>query len=329
MRRLLLWLAALLAGSASAQTVELQPSDAQQCLRHVDGEAQLPAYPIAEYNAATSGRLQVLLVFAQPDQAPTATVLLSEGGKAFEASVLQHVRGLRVPCMDARKGPVRLGKDFIFAAGQPAVAAAPPTDPDAARRAALLTCLVHPGGWKMPSFPEAVARMGLQGRVVVRARYTSPSEEPQVEVFARPYAKRLASEVRALMEKTRLPCLSGEPVTGLWTFIVMLEGDHFGFKELSFMQFLKSTKGVREQTLNFDTNTMACPFDVLLDYRQPELANGVAELGDPEPARQPLLAWMRRSELDVPRLTANSIWGDRARITIPCVKIDLKPKEKT
>lgn len=322
-------LAALAPGAAHAQAAVLQPSAEQQCLRHVDGATQLPEYPIEAYNAAQAGRLQVLLVFAQPDRPPETTVLLQEGGVRFQESVLRHVRGLRVPCMDAAKGPVRLRKDFVFDPGTRQVAASEAQDPDEARRAALLGCMVHASGWKVPTYPETARRMSLQGRVVVRARYANATEAPQVQVFARPYAKRLADEMADWMQNTRLPCHTGEPITADWTYIFVLEDDRYGFKGLSFMQFLARTKGVRDQTLLFDTDAMDCPFDVLLGYRQPELPNNVEEVGTRHPARRALLNWMATSELDVPRLTANAIWGDTARITIPCLKIDLKPKEKS
>ncbi len=332
MRGLLLLLAALLVGAvgaAGAQTAELQPSAAQQCLLHVDGEGQQPDYPIADYNAGKAGRVQVVFEFAQADRPPELTFLLQQGGERFVEAVKKHARGLRVPCLDAANAPARLSVDFVFDPGTQQVSSSEAQDPEHQRRSAMLRCIVHAKGWRVPEYPEWARRRSLQGRVLVRASYTNATEPPRLEAFARPYAVRLAEEMMDWMKDTRLPCQSGAPITGVWTFIFVLNDERYGFNELGFRQFLLNVKGIREQTLQIDTNTMGCPFDVQLSYRRPDLPNDVSVVGAHNAARRPLLAWLAASELDLPRRTLDSIWGDTARITIPCLKIDLKPKEKS
>ncbi len=322
-------LAALLVGAAAAQTAELQPSAAKQCLRHVGGEGQQPEYPIAAYNAGTAGRVQVAFDFSSPDRPPEVTVLLQQGGERFVDAVKQHARGLRVPCLDAGAAPVRLQMDFVFEPGTQQVLSSEAQDPEQQRRAAMLGCVVHAKGFRVPEYPRWARREEVQGRVLVRARYSSATEPPQLEVFARPYASRLAREVQDWMQDTRLPCHTGAPISGVWHYVYILGDDRYGFNGVSFQQFLARVKGIREQTLQVDTNTMGCPFDVKLNYRQPYMTNSVHVIGDANPARRPLLAWMVASELDLPGRTLDAIWGDTARITVPCLKIDLKPKEKS
>ena len=329
MRGVLLCLLALLVSAAGAQTAELQPSPAQACLRHVGGEDQEPAYPIADYNMGRAGRVQVMLEFSRGDRAPEVNVLLQEGGEAFADAVRQHARGLRVPCLIEGSAPVRLGKDFVFSPGTPQARSSAAQDPEQQRRKAMLACVVHAKGWRVPEYPRWARREGVQGRVLVRARYASATEPPQLDVFARPYAGRLADEIKEWMQDTRLPCHTGEPLTAVWTYIYVFEGDRYGFNAVSFRQFLGSVKGITEQTLQLDTGTMDCPFDVELQYRQPHLPNAVRDIGPHHAARQPLLRWMAASELALPRNSVDAIWGDTARITIPCLKIDLKPKEKS
>lgn len=332
MRHLLLGLAVLcgtLAGVAGAQTAELLPAPTQACLQHVDGVNQAPDYPAAAYNAARPGRVQVNLTFTAPNRAPEPSFMLQEGGEAFVEAVRAHAKGLRVPCMAVGAEPVQLRKDFVFSPGTERASSLEAEDPRAQARKAMLRCVVHAQGWTRPGYPHSARIRGLQGRVLVRATYANATDPPQVEVFSRPYAERLADEIRDWTRETRLPCHTGEPLTMDVTYTYVFEGDQYGFKTLDFRQFLGNVKGIREQTLKLDTGTMGCPFDVQLAYHQPQLPNKLHVMGERKAQQQPLLAWMAASELSLSRNALDAVWGDTVRITIPCVNIDLKPKEKT
>lgn len=329
MRSAGLMLSAMLAGGAFAQTPELQPSAAQQCLTHAAGKGAQPEYPAAEFNHNVGGRVQVELTFNRPDRAPEVTVLLQHASQRLVDAVLEHLRGLRVPCLDDKSAPARLKQDFIFAADRRQVHWTDPVDSDQRRRAALLSCFVHANGSIRPEYPALQARQAIQGRVLARVRFANATDPPAVEVFARDYASGLADEVKDWLKDTRLPCHTDEPLTGVWVFVFVIEGERYGFKDLSFSQFLGRTKGIRRQTLALDTTTMGCPFDVRLHYRQPAMRNAVGEVGEANPARRPLLEWMAAAELDLNRTAMDSIFGDSAKITVPCLKIDLKPQEKS
>lgn len=330
--RCALLLLAMLAGVAEVahgQTPELQPSDALKCLSHTKGQGQQPAYPIAEFNANQGGRVQVELEFSRPDKAPEVTVLMQQAAQPFVDAVFEHLRGLRVPCLDSKGHPVRLKQDFTFAADGRQVRWSDPADADSTRRAVLLDCLIHTSGWSRPPYPGWAERRQLQGRVLASLRFNNASDPPVVAVFSRDYASGLADEVKDWLKSTRLPCHEGGPIAGVWVFKFVIEGDHYGFKDLSFSQFLGRTKGIRSQALVLDTSTMGCPFDLRLVYRQPAMPNAVGEVGEPDPARRPLLEWMATAELDLNRTAMDSIFGDTANITVPCLKIDLKPQEKS
>ena len=318
-----------LANPAHAQTAELQPSDALKCLQHIKGPGQQPAYPELEFNANKGARVQVELAFTRPDRAPEVTILLQEASPPFVEAVLEHVRGLRVPCLVEKGGAARIRQDFDFATDRRQVHWSSPEDSDAAQRGSLWRCVLHPSGNRGPEYPLWAQSQEVQGRVLARARFTDGTSAPTVEVFARPYADGLADTIRNWTKDLRLPCHSGGPLTFTIVYQFLLEDSRYGFKEITFNEFLGNVKGIRQQVLQLDTTAMGCPFDVRLNYRQPLLPNKVGEVGPKNPARRPLLEWLAKSELDVRRDAANAIFAADAKITVPCVKIDLKPPEKS
>jgi hypothetical protein len=329
MRRIAALALAVFAGAALAQAPELQPSAAQQCLTHAAGKDAQPDYPIAEFNHNVGGRVQVELTFSRPDRAPGVTILLQHASQRLVDAVLEHLRGLRVPCLDPQSAPVRLSQDFFFAADHRQVHWSDPMDSDMSRRAALLGCVTHATGSIRPRYPVWAERRQLQGRVLARARFVNATDAPEVEVFSRPYASGLADEVKDWFKSVRLPCHVGDPITAVWTFVYLIEGERYGFKELTLRSFVGGAKGIRSQTLAFDTTTMGCPFDLQLHYRQPAMANAVGEVGPPNPARRPLLEWMAATEFDLGAKSLDSIFGDTAKLTVPCLRINLKPQEKS
>ena len=320
---------AVLAGAALAQTPELQPSAAQQCLTHAAGKDAQPDYPVDEFNHNIGGRVQVELVFSRPDRAPEVTILMQQASQPIVNAVLEHLRGLRVPCLNVGAAPVRLTQDFIFAKDVRQVHWTNPEGSDARRQRAMLNCVTHTTGSMRMDYPAWAKRQQLQGRVLVRARFTNATDAPEVEVFARPYASDLASEMKDWFKAVRLPCHEGAPLTAGWTYIFLFEGERYGFKELGFRDFLVHAKGITKQTLALDTTTMGCPFDLRLHYRQPAMPNAVGEVGPPNPARRQLLQWMAGTELNLSNKSLDSVFGDSAKITVPCLKIDLKPQEKS
>jgi hypothetical protein len=317
------------ANPAQAQTAELQPSDALKCLQHIKGPGQQPVYPELEFNANIGARVQVEMEFARPDRAPEVTILLQQASPPFVDAVHEHVRGLRVPCLAETGGSARIKQDFDFVADRRQVHWSTPEDSDAALRGSLWRCVLHPSGNRGPEYPLWALRQEVQGRVLARARFTDGTSAPTVEVFARPYANGLAETIRDWTKDLRLPCHSGGPLTFTITYQFLMEDSRYGFKELTFREFLANVKGIRQQVLQLDTTTMGCPFDVRLNYRQPLLPNRVGTVGPEHSARRPLLEWLAKSELDVRRSGADSIFAADAKLTVPCMKIDLKPQEKS
>lgn len=317
----------LAAAAVSAQQVDVAASPELRCLTLAEGEYAAPDYPFDAFKNRERGAVQVLLEFHAADAPPRATVL-EKTGSEFADAVLAHVRGLRVPCLTPGSPPARLLRDYVFRPDDRRVLWHRTTDANAAADREALKCIEHIQGSDRPEYPRSARRDQRQGRVVAEVRYLAPDQPPVVVVHARRAAADLSRAVQIWLLGNRMPCHPGRPVTAYQTFEFLLDGmGQYGFKAVSLRSLLALTTGIERQRLDFDTTTMGCPFDVHLWYRQPHLPNRVGEVGERQAARRPLLEWMETVELKLPDDTLDSIYGDRALITVPCVRIDLKPKE--
>ena len=319
------------AGAALAQQVEVAERDALRCLGVKAGAPPAPEFPPREFQNRERGGVQVLLEFSAPDRGPRVTVQENTGQEAFVEAVREHVKDLRVPCLQPGEPPLRVVRDFVFRPDDRQVHWFRDTDADASARRRALACVVHARGpgYKTPTYPESALRAGVQGRVLARLRFEGPDTPPVVELAARRSARLLEGAVESWADGLRMPCHPGQgPVTGLYTLVFTFEGArHYGFTELTFRALLGGTRGIREQTLSFDTTTMGCPFEVDFHYRRPQWPNSVGEVGTRDPARRPLLEWLQTVEFDLKSELLDAIHGDTARVLIPCIRLDLKPKE--
>jgi hypothetical protein len=333
------WLLAM-ALPVAAQQVTLEPSAAVACMTPAAGERGVPEYPFVAYKSGLKGRVKVVLSFTSPDTRPAVEVTEQDGDDSFVDAVKAHVRQLRVPCHDGGEQPVRLTFDFQFRPDDREVFGSGPTDADAAARKAQLACMVHESGEKSPGYPDRALRNLVQGRVVVRLRFEAPDQAPTAEFISRAdaqsstrsrrAAEMLSEPLEAWVKGYRLPCLQGRPITTTVVFVYRFDGDAYGFKPgLSLMDLLPTVRNIKLQRLDFDFNRMACPFDVAMTYYQPHRPNQVVEVGSHDPARQPFLDWLRQSQLNLPERSLDSVFGDTARFTVPCLKIKLQPQEPT
>lgn len=327
-------LAAACAGAAATEpTTVIESSAASQCLQSADPKLAEPEYPFDEYKRAQSGRVVLALRFTAPDRAPEVEVLGSEGGEAFVGSVRRYAAALRVPCLAAGQ-TAALTQEYVFQTNQERVWIRRARDAQAGRREELLACRTHTRGERSPLYPISARREGISGNVFARLRYTAPDKPPELlQVAHVREAQALGRAVRFWVPGYRLPCMvpgQDEPVEMTMMFMFRFEGDEErGFLALTLPQFMQRVRGIDKQRLQLDTTTMGCPFDLLLTYRRPYMPNTVSSVDDvAEPAaREPLLVWLRDAELTLQGRLLAAVYGDTADITVPCIKIDLKPKE--
>lgn len=325
-------LAAALCGGTLAQQSEVEPTAALRCLTVVPGGKELPEYPFTAFKFKREGKVAVRLTFDRPDRPPAVAWLAVQGHDEevaeFRNAVREHVRDLRVPCLREGEGPSRLDREYAFMPDRRDVYFARSDDPDFVRRRELLKCAVHIAGTSRPEYPMRARQEGIEGRVLVRLRFDSPDRAPQIETFARPYAKLLAQASAVWYEGMRLPCHDGQPLTAIYTHIFAFDDSRgYGFKPMVLQQLMAMTRGIRQQRLAVDTTAMNCPFDVRIELRQPHMPNRVLQVGDFEKSRQPLIDWLRGVDLDTSPKNLDAAFANEMLVTVPCLTIDLKPKE--
>lgn len=326
-----LWISALLlaAGPALAQLVTLEPGAAQRCLTPTPELRGTPVYPEGPYKRQEQGRVRVELTFKAADKAPAVAVLSQSGSDDFVEAVKEHVEKLRVPCLTEDEGSSLLQIEFVFTPDGRRVYWPLPSDPSRAAKAAQLKCVRHVSGETKVAYPMFAREAGTQGRVLAQLTFTAADQAPEARLFARTNSRRLRAAVEDWVQGLRMPCHGGEPVQAIWTFIFTLDNNVFGFRPMNLLDYMGLVRDIQEQTLNFDFNGMACPFDVRLQYRKPFLPNHVGQVGSTHPARSAFLDWLARSELNLAPPAADAVFGDALTLTIPCTKINLNPKEKS
>ncbi|MBA4176707.1 MAG: hypothetical protein C0505_09115 [Leptothrix sp. (in: Bacteria)] len=322
-----------LAGIARAQApdVQLAPSRLVECLTPPAALRGQPEYPTALDKRGEGGRVLVEMVFTGVDRRPEVNVLENQGDESLAQAVKAHVTAFRMPCAEAADLPVRLRQNYIFKPGSP-VLWTTPTDEAAASRARVLKCMAANDGSKHPDYPAWARRVGAQGRVLAKLRFSGPDLPPEVALHASSRAvQRLAEDaVQPWAAKLRLPCIEGAAIETFVQFVFRVEdAPAFGFRDATFFSFLRRAKNLDRPGAVFDTATMACPFDLTLIYRQPYYPNQVGERDAAQASRRPLLEWLSTLVLDLGQAQQDSVAGDTVTFTVPCLKIDFNPKEKT
>jgi hypothetical protein len=324
MRAVLLALGCLLAGAATAQEMTVPPSAAERCLKlTVEAATAAPEYPFEPFKHGKEGRVKVALSFGTPDGPPDVTILESEGDKQFVESVRGHVEHYRVPCVERGGPPARLVFDYVFKPDDRMAYSGAPVDADDSAKRAMIACIRPAGRQDKPTYPTLAALQGLQGRVWATMSFEAADRPPVVKTYGRKSARVLRAAVESWAEDLRMPCHHGAPVLSEVVYVYVLDDGAYGFKPgVDLRVMLGAMSPAHRAGLPADTTAMGCPFDVSLRYLQPELPNLVKQIGSYNAARQLVLEWLERANLELPSTIIDSIYGDAVTFQIPCLKID-------
>ena len=311
--------------TARAQQSELGVSASLGCLAPSLEQRGVPTYPENLLRGKDGGTVHIELTFTAPDAAPRMTLLNKE--VVFDAlvdAVRDHVRRLRLPCMNPAADPVTLRQDYVFVPndGRKVMASALVDRADEARRR-MLACISHAEGIPRPEYPAESRRREEQGKVFLKVRFVAPDKPPEVDVLASTKFNALRAAVLKHAEGLRLPCLKAEPIEVTQLYIYKLEGGARAvLRDTTLTQWLGAARAWRGPVF-FDFATMGCPFDVRLSYFAPHASNGVREVETSNAARRPFLDWLAKIELNFPEPTNTRLLGDTTTISIPCGTLDL------
>lgn len=314
----LLW--AGLVGAAHGQEYLDQSHPAAACIAMAEaGAPDLPEYPFGLYKEGVEGKVQVQLTFVAPDKAPDVKVIKAADDSSFEASVLLHVKQLRVPCAQASDLPFVLVRDYEFKKDSRQTFVLNNDLERAKKQEVLLSCLKHRTGLKVPKYSSAARREEVQGSVLVAYRFTSANEPPSFTVTAPPELALLQEATQEWFAGMRMPCYEGEPFHGRVVYRYKFEGDAYGFKPgISFKEMLALSSKSRLAALPSSSVDMACPFDVRLTYFMPYRPNTVRQVGDSDARRKPLLDWFADLLLQLPKDAEWKVFGDSTTFQVPC-----------
>jgi len=316
-----------LAGPAQADpTTELASSPAQRCLFPASDDRVKPPYPEKLYDAKIAASITAEFEFRGPDREPRVEFGSQPRGE-FESAIRQYARQLRVPCMGDKDLPVKLRQTFDFVPNDGRkVAWTTPIDDANPGRDALLKCVVRPSPEEV-SYPEAMLRVGREGSVIARVHYFAPDQAPTWEVLFNGGDRAFGGAVGHYLDLLRMPCVGNEAVDENITFNFAIEGGGYSkrrvLKDLALASFLGVVKPIKAGSVFFDTNTMKCPFDVRMTFRQPFEPNKIQELEEDVPARHAFLDWLGQREINLDKSHAGQFLNQEMTIHIPCARIDL------
>lgn len=307
---------------AQEQITNAVESPALRCLTR--GTQSLD-YPRELYDLKIGGTVTVDLTFNAPSAPPRVRVIEHADQAANELAdvVKAYTLGYRLPCLSSGDAPVVLRQQFDFRPNDGRVVYwSRPSDPLEAERRRQLACVAPPD--QMAVREAAFEASGTSSAVaVVRVRFTSRDEAPEVTVLdggGSPFRIRAAQK---LARNLRMPCLAGAPVEGVWFMDFRTDDEYSTLRDMGLVTFLRGIANLEDRPVSFDLDTMGCPFDVRLRLRQPYSRNLVGEIGAQNPARAPFLDWLGELRLTLPKETLAKVIGQSMTLNVPCGKITL------
>lgn len=316
--------AVVFASGAHAQVAELPSATDAQTLSCLQTGAGKPRYPDRDLQLRSPGTVRLSLRFTAPDRRPEVKVLFRAASDEIVEQVEWHVRDYRLPCLSG--APVTAVQEFVF---KPRV-----TDPvtwtplratrDRDDTEQRMNCLRTPA--EQPEFSGGRLQRDLSN-VFVDMTFSAPDAPPTIEMAYSNAGAAQEKAVRDYVAQYRMPCLpaGAKPSTMRQHFQFRPYGvGKRVFKDaVALPAFLSNVKGIRDQRVAFDLNSMACPFQVAWSLGRPKLDNRVGEVGTPDPNRTEFLAWLASLEMDMKEAQFEQLLGQTVIINVGCGKLDL------
>ena len=316
-------LSALAVPAAQAQLL-LSHSEALACLTPPPGKRGVPEYDPELVRRKDGGTIKVELEFRSPNSAPTVRVLGDNYLDSLAESVRRHVQRFRVPCLPRGAEPARLVFEFVFTPedGRP-VYGLPPTDANEAAQREKMKCLTRIDDRRAPEYPAMALHEELQGHYLTRLTFSSPTAPPELTFLFGPRHGPLRASLRQFVSGYRLPCMEGTPVDNAFEFVFKIDGGTRSVvRDMTLLQLLSAATRYTQPVV-FDLAAMGCPFDVRMRILQPYLSNAVAQVGERQAAREPLLRWLSEMHFKIAADKLEGVIGKPFTVSVPCGKVDL------
>jgi Gram-negative bacterial TonB protein C-terminal len=306
--------------AAMAATVTLAPSEALQCMTPSEAERAAIKYPPDALERKEGGVVRAEMVFADP-AAPPSIKILNKPLDVLADAIKEQLRRYRVPCLEPGQRAV-IAQDFRFDPSDGrTVLWSRPRDSGDADRERQRSCLA---AFTQPDYPMAALRREEQGVVALKFTFTDGVNPPHVTVLDdTPHPSLIEAATRSV-EKMRLPCHSGRPVSFAVRYDFKLDGgDRIVVRDMALMTFLRAVKDIRKAQVYFDFNEMKCPFDLRVELRQPTEDNRIGEVGESVSERTFFIDWLSRQRLVLPAKQQNRMIGQQFNLSVPCGTINL------
>lgn len=325
-------LALILAGAGL-----LQPAHAQTAPADRSGEQTLaclvrPAVPLAYPEVAlklrVGGFYRLQMRFIDARKVPDVEVLFEAGSEPLREAVLGHAAQLRLPCLKAGE-VVTAVQEFSFdALGVGRVRSPAPLNVPSPQPENYTQCLRTPGpppelndGGSFTRIRQALKN----GNLIAELHFNGPDQLPGVNVLYDSLSTQDRNEILRYVGQYRLPCLPvGKQASIQQRFSVHWSGNNsFAFKDLPIVKFLGLVKNLNAKPVEFNLDSMACPFKVRWRLGRPAVPNDADEVGPPNANRLPLLAWFKEVELNLTKEQFEGLLGAELLIDVPCGTIKL------
>ncbi len=315
--------------TAQAQSLVPDESSAQllQCLVK-SGEA--PAFPERLLEKRRGGFLRVKLVFSHPEQAPKQEMLFRSGAQEHEDEVARYLRSYRLPCLQPGQ-TVSAVQEFNFDADQFGRVHWNELRHAPKQTSGYSAACIRTPARQLTHFEDNALNSNIKrkanGNLIARMRFTQPDVPPEVKVLYENGNASWRNSVLSYLSEYRMSCpaLAGEALVVEQQFVygASTRSHDYSLKDTDLVKFLGFVKDLDRQKVQFDLDSMGCPFEMVWGLGMPAFKNRVGQIGEPNPNRLEFLAWMETLTMNLGPEVFDQVLGQKIKIKIPCGKINL------
>jgi len=312
-----------------AGTITVDSAPELACLSIIPGKSNQLVYPEDALKRIDGGTVVVDMTFTAADSAPKIKIQENQLATSLVDAVSDYVDRYRLPCLKPGEAPVKLHQAYHFNPHDSRPVMQPIYNDDRSLPYdARIECMVNVNGAKGPVFPQDVdtkreiQKYGL-AKFYYQLTFTAPDQPPALEWIVAGNQKPLRSSITRYVAGLRMPCLNGTNfTTKYYNSFGIDQGARTFMKDRTLRQFVGMAAEFPTPVV-FDLNTMACPFDLRVTYRQPYERNVVLEYDKSVPGRAAFLEWLANVRLRLNEDDSVKVFMDVFTLSIPCGSVTL------